>query len=86
MTPGKDRWGPALLKSSGIIDLQNKNNILVAKQWNFRFSVPMQGIAFELNYHFKRHVNYLLKTPPANPKMSLFEKCFKSCFETGTGM
>ena len=26
------------------------------------------------------------KTPPANPKMQLFEKCFKSCFDTGTGM
>ena len=31
MTLGKDRWGPALLKSSGFFDLQNdsmeKNNI-----------------------------------------------------------
>ena len=39
-------------------------------------------------YYMKNiiEIQQSIETPPANPKMSLFQKCFKSCFDTGTGM
>ena len=31
--------------------------------------------------HIKKHFKSI-KTPPSNPRISLFENCFKSCFDT----
>ena len=57
------------------IDLQNEFNILVAKQWEIRNSVPMLILAVYFAYF------YIGKTIAANPRTSLFEKCLNPCFD-----
>ena len=51
-------------------------------------SNSLNNISELLKTYFKIIKQYFksIKAPPANPKMSLFEKCFKSCFDTSTGM
>ena len=44
LIPAQECRGKTVQNRTGIMDLQNKNNILVAKQWKIRNSVPMSYI------------------------------------------
>ena len=44
LIPAQECRGITVQNRTRIMDLQNKNNILVAKQWKIRYSVPMSYI------------------------------------------
>ena len=46
LIPAQECRGKMLQNRTGIMDLQNKNNILVAKQVSYRIFVPMSYISW----------------------------------------
>ena len=64
---------------TGIMDLQNKNNILVAKQWKIRNSVPMSYIICKKDLKSTRSFflggkSLVLESVPRVEKTEKFQK------------
>ena len=49
MTPAGFSTRQSVLKSSGIIDFENKNISVVTKHWKYKISVPMLYITFKID-------------------------------------